>query len=53
MSHVGKAVDTVRKTEHRALRDEGDDSLTGTKYLWLYRAQNVPDKHEARVAGLL
>ena len=53
MSHVGKAVDTVRTQEHRALRDEGDESLTGTKYLWLYRAQNVPDKHEARVAGLL
>ena len=52
MSHVGKAVDTVRKQEHRALRDEGDDSLTGTKYLWLYRAQNLPDKHEARLTGL-
>jgi len=53
MSHVGKAVDTVRKQEHRALREAGDESLTGTKYLWLYRGQNVPDKHEKRLTGLL
>lgn len=31
-----RAVDTVRKQEHRAfLRDDGDSPLTKTKYLWL------------------
>jgi len=53
MSHVGKVVDTVRRREHRALREAGDRSLTGTKYLWLYRGRNVPDKHEERLTGLL
>jgi len=28
-------VDTVRKQEHRSLLEEGDRTLTGTKYLWL------------------
>jgi hypothetical protein len=25
----------VRKAEHRALKQAGDERLTGTKYLWL------------------
>ena len=32
----GKAVDTVRKQAHRALMAAGDETLKGTKYLWLY-----------------
>jgi transposase len=32
MTHRGKAVDDVRKREHRALQAEGDDTLTGSKY---------------------
>ena len=36
MKHMGEAVDTVRKREHRELRAEGIDTLTGSKYLWLY-----------------
>ena len=38
MGHVGDAVDRGRKAEHRALRAAGDETLTGTTYLWLYRA---------------
>ena len=50
MQHVNKAVDTVRKEEHKAL---GKDSvLTGTKYLWLYAKENIPDKHQATFGGL-
>jgi transposase len=33
--HLGDAVNTVRKDEHRRLRAEGDRTLVGTKYLWL------------------
>jgi transposase len=37
--HVSKllneAVDKVRKEEHRRLLEQGDESLTHTKYLWL------------------
>lgn len=42
MTHMIKAVDTVRKEEHRELREEGRDLLTGTKYLWLYSRENLP-----------
>jgi hypothetical protein len=33
--HLHEAVNTVRRQEHRSLREEGDRTLTGTKYLWL------------------
>ncbi len=32
---INKAVDDVRKMEHRELRGEGNDRLKGTKYHWL------------------
>jgi transposase len=32
---INKAVDEVRKKEHRELRNEGSDRLKGTKYRWL------------------
>jgi len=52
MTHMGKAVDTVRKAEHRALRAAGDDTLTGTKYLWLYAEENLPEHFGEWFAGL-
>lgn len=48
MQHMTKAVDTVRKREHRSLRAEGDERLTGSKYLWLYSHENLPERHEDR-----
>ena len=36
MGHIGKVVDTVQKHEHRALMASGDETLKGSKYLWLY-----------------
>lgn len=47
MKLMNQAVDAVRKQEHRALKADGDDRLSGTKYLWLYAAQNLPDKHQS------
>ncbi|HEY1828762.1 MAG TPA: ISL3 family transposase [Acidimicrobiales bacterium] len=52
MKHMGEAVDTVRKREHRALRAEGIEILTGSKYMWLYAEKNLPDKHRATFADL-
>jgi len=52
MVHMGTAVDTVRKREHKALRAEGFDILTGSKYLWLYSAENLPEAHQERFADL-
>ncbi len=52
MSYLTKAVDTVRKAENRALAAEGDKSLSGSKYLWLYSAENLPARHRGRFAAL-
>jgi len=53
MQAMNTAVDEVRKQEHRALRAGGGDSvLTGSKYLWLYAKENVPEKHAARFTAL-
>jgi transposase len=46
MKHMGEAVDTVRKREHRELRAEGIDALVGTKYWWLYAERNLPAAHK-------
>ena len=52
MTHLIKAVDSVRKEEHRELKREGDDVLTGSKCLWLYSRENLPVKHRKIFAGL-
>src|SRR3990172_381473 len=44
MGYLGKAVDTVRKQEHRELMASGDETLKGSKYLWLYSQENVPER---------
>lgn len=46
MKHVNEAVDKVRKQEHKALMAQGDETLKGTKYLWLFRPENLPAKHQ-------
>ena len=35
--HLDAAVDQVRRSEDRALRQQGDDRLVKTRYLWLTR----------------
>lgn len=52
MGYVGKAVDTVRKQEHRQRMAEGDETLTGSKYLWLYSRENLPESRKAEFAAL-
>ncbi len=52
MSYLNKAVDTVRKQENRALFTAGDKSLTGSKYLWLYSAENLPARPQDRFTAL-
>jgi len=44
IGHMNKAVDKVRRQEHRALMKEGLDWLKGTKHLWLYAEENLPDR---------
>lgn len=52
MGHISKAVDTVRKQEHRDLMASGDETLKGSKYLWLYSRENVPEGRHDEFAAL-
>jgi transposase len=45
MQHMTDAVNTVRKREHRELLTMGDETLKGSRQLWLYGLENVPEKH--------
>jgi transposase len=38
-------VNDVRKDEHRALKAEGDETLEGTRWFWLYGIENLPEAH--------
>ncbi|MBH0188720.1 MAG: ISL3 family transposase [Nitrospira sp.] len=52
MGYIGKAVDTVRKQEHRELMASGDETLKGSKYLWLYSRENVPARRREEFTAL-
>lgn len=42
MKYILKAVDDVRKSEHRELSENGEEVLKGTRYLWLWSEENIP-----------
>jgi transposase len=44
MQHMNAAVDAVRKEENRLLLEDDIDILKGTKYLWLFAEENIPEK---------
>ena len=44
--YLGKAVDDVRKKEHRELTGEGSELLKGTKYLWLMKPEHWNERQE-------
>ena len=50
--HLGEAVDRVRRREHKALKAEGDDRLTGTKYDWLRNPTNMEGEQRREFAQL-
>lgn len=50
---LGEAVDKVRRSERRKLKAQGDETLTGTKYLWLMDPRNLSDEQEELFAQLL
>ena len=52
MQHVLKAVDTVRKQEHKALKEDGNDILTKSKYLWLTNPDNMTDRAREQFSQL-
>ena len=50
--HMGEAVDQVRRDENRELTATGDETLVGTKHLWLWRQENLPERHHDWFARL-
>jgi transposase len=52
MRYVTGALDEVRRKEHRTLSRAGNKVLTGSRYLWLYSAENLPDRWRDRFAAL-
>jgi transposase len=47
MQLATKAVDKVRRAEHRRLLREDDDRLAKTKYIWIKSHENLTDKQQA------
>jgi transposase len=45
--YLGEAVDKVRRAEHKELMAQGDETLKGTRQLWLYN----PEHFNAEQAG--
>ena len=50
--YLGEAVDQVRRAEHKTLKKEGDERLTGTRYLWLSNQENLSAKSAATFAEI-
>jgi len=42
--YFGDAVDDVRKEEHRALLEDGDETLKGTKYEWMRNSRKTDNR---------
>jgi len=42
--HLNEAVDRVHKAEHKVLKAQGDERLTGIKYKWLRSQKNFSDE---------
>jgi transposase len=42
--HLNDAVDQVRRQEHKTLKQAGDETLKGTKQLWLFNPENLREE---------
>ena len=52
MQHMVDAVDKVRREEHKALCGQGDETLKGTRQLWLFNEKNLSDSRRATLKEL-
>jgi transposase len=50
--YLVEAVDLVRRKENKSLRKEGDDSLVGTRQLWLFNEDNLQREEQQRLNEL-
>jgi transposase len=49
---VTEAVDKVRRQEHKLLKEQDDETLKNTRYLWLANEENIPDWRREEFAEL-
>lgn len=52
IQHMNKAVDTVRRQEANLLPHEEAKALKGTRQMWLYGFENLPEKWDERLQAL-
>jgi len=50
--HLNEAVDQVRRAEHKSLMKEQDETLKGTRSLWLYNQENLSEQQRAEFEQL-
>jgi transposase len=50
--YLGEAVDKVRRAEHKELMAQGDETLKGTRQLWLYNPQNFSPEQRQEFSAL-
>jgi transposase len=50
--YLGEAVDKVRRQEHKELLAAGDETLKGTRHLWLYNPENFNQEQAAEFSAL-
>ena len=43
----------MRRTEHRELQGEGEETLKGSKFLFLFAPENLDSERRARLRDLL
>lgn len=52
VQHMNKAVDTVRRQEQPLLEPAARKKLKGTRFMWLYGFENLPEKWAERMEGM-
>ena len=50
--YLGEAVDKVRRQEHKELMAQGDETLKGSRQLWLYNPQNLSEEQASEFSAL-
>jgi transposase len=52
MQNMNKAVDEVRRSEVSLAREQDAAALKGTRFMWLYGFENLPEKWSERIRDL-
>ncbi|MEK7414106.1 MAG: ISL3 family transposase, partial [Planctomycetota bacterium] len=52
VSPMNDALNQVRKREHQSLSQQGDASLAGSRYTWLYGWENLPENKQVQWQSL-